>query len=219
MRVQTGVPGLDKIMCGGIPENNMILLTGTCGAGKTIFCSQFLASSQDPGVYVSFEEETEELRENAKTFGWDFDRMEKQNKLRVLKYDPFRIEDILEVVENNIHEIKATRCVFDSVAALGVHMRETSELRRMILEINNIMKKNRCTTIIVSEIVPGSSALSRFGVEEFVSDGIVLLDNRMINGELKRALGVLKLRGTDHSKMMHPYTINSKGISVAVRKK
>ena len=219
MRVSTGIPGMDKIMCGGIPESNVVLLTGTCGAGKTIFCSQFLAASPEPGVYVSFEEETEELRENAKTFGWDFEKMEKQNKLRLLKYDPFRIEDILEVVENNMREIKAKRVVFDSVAALGVHMRDTSELRRMILQINQIMKKNKCTTIIVSEVIPGSSALSRFGVEEFVSDGIIFLDNRMQNGELKRSLGVLKLRGTDHSKFMHPYTISSKGISVGVRKK
>jgi KaiC/GvpD/RAD55 family RecA-like ATPase len=219
MRIPTGVPGLDKIISGGIPQGNVVLLTGTCGAGKTIFCSQFLASSAEAGVYVSFEEEIEELRENAKIFGWDFDRMEKQNKLRILKYDPFRIEDILEVVENNIQEIKARRVVFDSVAALGVHMHDPSELRRMILQINQIMKKNKCTTIIVSEVLPGSSSLSRFGVEEFVSDGVILLDNKMMNGELKRALGVLKLRGTDHSKSMHPYSITSKGISVAAKKK
>ena len=98
-------------------------------------------------------------------------------------------------------------------------MREPSELRRMILQINNIMKKNKCTTIIVSEIIPGSSAISRFGVEEFVSDGIIFLDNRMIDNELRRSLGVLKLRGTDHSKAMHPYSITHRGIAVSPHKK
>jgi KaiC/GvpD/RAD55 family RecA-like ATPase len=214
-KVASGIPGLDKLLGGGIPEGTMTLLTGTCGAGKTIFCSQFLANSSEPGVYVSFEEETDELRENAAIFGWDFDRMEKQDRIRILKYDPFRIEDILEVVQNNMRQIKAKRAVFDSVAALGVHMKEASELRRMILQINNIMKRDNVTTLIVSEIMPGSSGVSRFGVEEFVSDGVILLDNRMIKSELTRAVGVLKMRGVNHSKFMHPYTITDKGITVS----
>ncbi len=213
-KISTGIAGLDSMLGGGIPETNTILLSGTCGAGKTILCSQFLASSDEPGIYVSFEEELDELRENARIFGWDFAKKEKENSLRLLKYDPFRLEDILEVIENNIRTIKAKRVVFDSVAALGVHMKDSSELRRMILQINYIMKKNKCTTLIVSETTAGSPGISRFGVEEFVSDGVVFLDNRMIKGEIKRAVGVLKLRGVEHSKFMHPYTISKKGMSV-----
>ncbi len=213
-KIPSGIHGLDKILGGGIPDRGVMLLSGNCGAGKTIFSLQFLMSD-DPGVYVSFEEELDEIRETSKLYGWDLEKLEKENKIRMLKYDPFRLEDILEVVENNIREIKAKRVVFDSVAALGVHMKEPSELRRMILQINNIMKKNKCTTIIVSEILPGSKALSRFGVEEFVSDGVIVLENVEKRGEFKRALAVRKLRGVNHSRAIHTYNISNKGISVS----
>ncbi len=214
-KLSSGITGLDKILGGGIPERYVLLLSGTCGAGKTVFGLQFLTQSDEPGVYVSFEEELDELRQNALVFGWDLEKMEKRNKLRLLKYDPFRMEDILEVIENNIREIGAKRVVFDSVAALGIHMKETSELRRMILQINNIMKKNKCTTIIISEIVPGSTALSRFGVEEFVSDGVIVLNNFISNGQFKRSIIVWKLRGVNHSRSVHPYSISDKGITIS----
>ena len=213
-KISSGIQGLDEILGGGIPERNVILLSGTCGAGKTIFGLQFLSSSDEPGVYVSFEEELDELREISGVFGWDIAKLEASKKLKLLKYDPFRLEDILEVVENNIREIGAKRIVFDSVAALGIYMRDASELRRMILQINDIMKRNKCTTIIISEIIPGSTALSRFGVEEFVSDGVIVLENIRTGGEFKRAITVWKLRGVDHSRSMHPYAITGKGISV-----
>lgn len=216
-KISSGISGLDEILGGGIPERNVMLLSGTCGAGKTIFGMQFLLTSDEPGIYVSFEEELDELREHAALFGWDVAKLEKLNKTRLLKYDPFRLEDILEVVENNIREIKAKRVVFDSVAALGTYLKDASELRRMILQINKIMKKNKCTTMIISEILPGSNSLSRFGVEEFVSDGVVVLDNIRVKGDFKRAITVWKLRGVNHSRSMHPYTITNKGISVNSR--
>src|SRR3989304_10631957 len=97
-KLSSGITGLDKILGGGIPERYVLLLSGTCGAGKTVFGLQFLTQSDEPGVYVSFEEELDELRQNALVFGWDLEKMEKRNKLRLLKYDPFRMEDILEVI-------------------------------------------------------------------------------------------------------------------------
>lgn len=198
---------------GGIPERYVLLISGTCGAGKTIFGLQFVQSNE-PGVYVSFEEELDEIRQNALVFGWDLAKLEKQNKLRLLKYDPFKLEDILEVIENNIREIGAKRVVFDSIAALGVQMKEPSELRRMILQINNIMKKNKCTTIIISEILPGSTALSRFGVEEFVADGVVVLNNFVSENQFRRTAAVWKLRGVNHSRAVHSYSIGEKGLAI-----
>ncbi|MEK6887467.1 MAG: ATPase domain-containing protein [Candidatus Aenigmatarchaeota archaeon] len=213
-KIPSGVSGLDEILGGGIPERYTILLTGTCGSGKTVMGLQYLLSSNDPGIYVSFEEEEDSIRETAKTFGFDIARREAAKKFVILKYDPFRLEDILEVIENNIREIGAKRVVFDSVAALGIYLKDSSELRRMILQIDRIMKKNKCTTVIISEIVPGSSSLSRFGVEEFVSDGVIVLDNINVRGEYKRAVTVWKLRGVDHSRRVHPYNITSRGIVI-----
>ncbi|MFA4819424.1 MAG: ATPase domain-containing protein [Candidatus Aenigmatarchaeota archaeon] len=216
-KISSGVSGLDEILGGGIPERYILLVSGTCGAGKTIMGLQFLLSSNEPGIYVSFEEEEDGIRETAKIFGWDIVKREAANKFRILKYDPFRLEDILEVIENNIREIGAKRVVFDSVAALGIYLKDASELRRMILQIDKIMKKNKCTTIIISEIVPGSTALSRFGVEEFVSDGVIILDNINVKGEYKRAATIWKMRGVNHSKRMHPYDITNRGIVINPR--
>src|SRR3989338_8603239 len=213
-KIPSGVSGLDEILGGGIPERYTILLTGTCGSGKTVMGLQYLLSSNDPGIYVSFEEEEDGIRETGKAFGFDIVRRESTGKFHILKYDPFRLEDILEVIENNIREIGAKLVVFDSVAALGIYLKDSSELRRMILQIDRIMKKNKCTTVIISEIVPGSSSLSRFGVEEFVSDGVIVLDNINVKGEYKRAVTVWKLRGVNHSRRMHPYNITSRGIII-----
>lgn len=213
-KISSGIDGLDEILGGGIPEHYVILLSGTCGAGKTVLGLQFLSSSDEPGVYVSFEEEPDEIRENAAAFGWDIAELEAAKKIRLLKYDPFRLEDILEVVENNIREIGAKRVVFDSVAALGIYLKDAGELRRMILQINRIMKKNKCTTLIISEILPESKSLSRFGVEEFVSDGVIVLNYVNVKGEFKRSVSVWKLRGVNHARSAHPYTITDRGIAV-----
>jgi KaiC/GvpD/RAD55 family RecA-like ATPase len=192
-KLSTGIGGLDKILGGGIPEEYVMLVSGTCGAGKSILGMQFLVSGDEPGVYVSFEEELDDIRENAALFGWDLEKLEKRNRIRLLKYDPFRLEDILEVIENNIREIGAKRVVFDSAAALGIHLKEPSELRRMILQIKSIMKKNRCTTIIISETLPGSSVLSvrlrrRRAHAEFCGEGRVQESHKRMEAPRSRPL-------------------------------
>lgn len=216
-KISSGIPGLDEILGGGIPEQSLVLLSGTCGTGKTIFGMQFLVSSKEPGVYVSFEQGLDEIRENAKVFGWDIKKLEISGNIRLLKYDPFRLEDVLEVIQNNIREIGARRVVFDSISALGIYMKDIAELRRMILETIRVMKRNNCTTIIISEVLPGSKALSRFGVEEFISDGVILLDNVIAENELRRAITVWKMRGLNHSRKTHAYSISEKGAAVSHR--
>ncbi len=216
-KVPSCIKGLDELLDGGIPEKHIILLSGTCGTGKTIFGLQFLLASKEPGIFVSFEDELDEIRETAKSLGWNAEQMEASNKLRLLKYDPFRLEDILEVVENNMREINARRVVFDSISALGTYMKDMSELRRIMLQINKVMRKNKCTTLITSEVLPGSNALSRFGVEEFVTDGVIALSTPFIDGEFKRTLSIWKMRNVNHSKKLHVYNINDRGITVTPR--
>ncbi len=215
-KISSGIPGLDEALGGGIPVGSTILLSGTCGTGKSTLGLQFLL--QEPGIYVSFEEELDSIREYMAHLGWDFKRLENSGSLRLLQYDPFRLEDILEVIQNNIREMKAKRVVFDSISALGVYMKDVAELRRMILQTGRIMRKNRCTTMLISEILPNTRALSRFGIEEFVSDGVVLLDNVAVGDEFKRLLTVWKMRGMNHSKKLHPYSITGKGITVGRKK-
>jgi KaiC/GvpD/RAD55 family RecA-like ATPase len=213
-RVKTGIPGLDELIEGGIPEKDLVLLSGVCGAGKTIFGLQFLLSAKDPGIYVSFEEELSKIRSTAGIFKWDVEKLEKEGKLRFLKYDPFKIEDIFEVIESNIRIIKAKRIVIDSISSLGIYVKNAADLRRMILQLSNMLRKNSCTCILISEILAGKESLSRFNVEEFVSDGVILLHNKLIAGEYRRGINIWKMKATNHSKKIHPYKIADHGITV-----
>jgi len=218
-RVKTGIKGMDEILKGGIPCNQLTLVTGTSGTGKTIACSQFIYHGAktygDNGVYLSFEEPTEMIKENMKSsFGWDFDKLEQQKKVAFIRYEPYRIEDVFDVLESTIRDIQAKRVVIDSISALGLHIRDSSELRRIIYNISNTLRKLNTTSFIVSEIVPGHRGLSRYGVEEFVSDSVIVLYYERLQSSYNRAVQIWKLRGSSHSESLHPYKIDSKGINV-----
>ncbi len=214
-RVKTNIPGLDELIQGGIPKNDLVLLSGTCGAGKTVFGLQYLCLSNDmPGIYISFEEDVEQIRNTAKSFSWDIEPKEKDNTLRFLQYDPFKIEDIFEVIENNIREMNAGRVVIDSISSLGIYVKDSAELRRMILQINKMLRKNKCTSILISEVLPNQKALSRFGMEEFVTDGVIVLHNFFVSGKYRRGISIWKMRSTNHSRSVHPYEINNHGFVV-----
>ena len=217
-RVKTGIQGLDELIAGGLKPASLTLLTGTAGTGKTIFCSQFLYEGaknfNEPGVYVTFEEPPENIKKDSLNFGWDFEELEKQKKILFVRYDPFHVEDILELIESNIKKIGAKRVVIDSVSALGLYLRDAPEVRRNILNMTLLLRKLKVTSFLVSEILPQQNALSRFGVEEFVADGVVVLYYLKTDSQYSRSLTVWKMRGTEHSLKLHPYQITKKGIIV-----
>lgn len=218
-RVKTGIAGLDEILGGGIPKNQLLLVTGTSGTGKTIMCCQFLYNGvkkhNEAGVYLSFEEPSESIKENAKQFGWDFSELEKTGKFAFIKYDPFRIDEIFSILDSTIREIGATRVVVDSVSALGLHIHDKSELRRMIYNLSLLLRKLNCTSLLVSEVVHGTEPrLSRYGVEEFVADSVIVLYYERVESVFNRAIQIWKLRGSEHSERLHPYIIDKKGVTV-----
>ena len=106
------------------------------------------------------------------------------------------------------------RVVIDSISALGVYVKDPGDLRRMILQISTMLRRNDCTSILISEVVD-QNRLSRFAVEEFVSDGVIVLRNIFADGEYRRGINVWKLRGTDHSRKIHSYKITDKGITIS----
>lgn len=217
-RIRTGIPGMDEILGGGIPKTQLALVTGTSGTGKTTLCCQFMHEGikkfNESGVYLSFEESSDSIKENTKEFGWDFESLEKTGRFSFIRYDPYHIEDVFDLLESNIREIKATRVVVDSISALGLHIKDEGELRKMIFDLSMILRKLSCTSLMVSEIVPGSKGLSRYGVEEFVADSVIVLYYERLQSSFSRAIQVWKVRGSPHSEKLHPYNISKKGIVV-----
>jgi KaiC/GvpD/RAD55 family RecA-like ATPase len=217
-RVKTGISGVDQLIDGGLVPNNLVLLTGTAGTGKTTMSSQFIYAGakeyNENGVYVTFEEPVESIKDSCLNYGMDFAPLEEQGKVAFVKYDPFHIEDIYELIETNIKRIDAKRVVIDSISALGLYVKETSEIRRMIFNIAFLLRRLNCTSILISEILPQQESLSRFGVEEFVTDGVIVLYYTRTGSQFSRALTVWKLRGSKHSSKLHPYKITEKGVVV-----
>src|SRR3989344_4151640 len=211
-RVKSMIPGLDGLIGGGFPSTDVVLLSGGTGTGKTVFGLQYLCSSKDKGIYISFEDEPDEIRSIADSFGWDIDKMESSGRVRVVKFDPFQLEDVMDLVQNNIREMKAPRAVIDSISSLGTYVNQVSELRRNILLIKEMMKKNGCTTVMISE---SGSGMSRFGIEEFVADDVIFLQKFLSKGEYKGGLSIEKMRGSQHSIKVHPYQIGRNGFSVS----
>ncbi len=216
-RVSTGVPGLDELLSGGIPKGSLTLLTGTCGTGKTLLALQFIYNGAQEGessIYVTFEETPESLKANAKIFGWDFEDLERKGKVFFVKYDPYHVEDIIEMLENAIRKTKARRVVIDSISALGMYVRDVPEIRKIIFGLSTVLHRLGCTTLMLSEILAEQKNLSRFGVEEFVADGVIVLYYTRADSQYSRSLAVWKLRGSDHSQKLHPYRITHKGLVV-----
>lgn len=215
-RTATGIEGFDEMITGGLPKNSLTLLTGTCGTGKTTFCAQFLYNGAtrfgDKGVYISFEENPEIVKMDMKQFGMDFDTLEAERKVVFIKYDPYHIEDIFDIIESNVRLIGAKRVCIDSISALGLYVRDIPELRRMIFNLGMTLRKLNCTSVITSEIPPGSSGISRFGVEEFISDSVIVLYYFKTETTFTRAITIWKMRATNHSKKIHPYEIGERGV-------
>jgi KaiC/GvpD/RAD55 family RecA-like ATPase len=218
-RVKTGIPGVDELIEGGFPEGSSILLSGAAGAGKSIFCLQYLyygAKEQgEPGVYITLEEGPHNLWWNMQRFKWDLLPLERDNLLKIYKFEPGEDmqtnanEQIKRIVEK-VKEIGAKRLVIDSISAFSYWFIDENKTRYVMYNLVEELRKLNCTTIITCETRGGKSDFSQFGVEEFLSDGLLML--YFIAPQ--RLFFVRKMRGTNHDKNVHAVTIDDTGISV-----
>ena len=218
VRIKTGIPGLDRLMQGGLIKGSVYLLTGGTGTGKTIFGCQFLWYGLQKGetcVYITLEEDPVDIREDVRNFGWDFEKFEKKGLCKIIYIDPVSTSNINTEIMNHIKKLDARRLVIDSTAVMGMGMEKESLIRRRVFSIINALKTHDdCTTLIISEIPEETKKLSRFGVEEFVVDGVIVLNYLGIGEEYNRSLMVRKMRRTTHGKDVYPFEVTEKGLIV-----
>lgn len=218
-RVPTGIPGLDDLVEGGFLEGSTTLVAAGTGCGKTIFSMQYLYNGakdyNEPGVFISLEEGPTNLWWNVQRFKWDLPTLERQNLLKIFKlgiYEPQefseRLDEELGRISDLVKEMGAKRLVLDSVSAMSLWIEKPGVIRYTIYRISEELKKLKCTSLFTCEVLGGKNAMSRFGVEEFVADGVIRLYFMPPN----RALFVRKMRGTNHDKKVHPFEITDEGI-------
>jgi KaiC/GvpD/RAD55 family RecA-like ATPase len=217
-RIKTGIPGLDDVTEGGLLEGSATLVTGGTGTGKTLLCAQFLwegLQKGEPCLFITMEESPDDIKSDALAFGWDFEKYEKKKQFRIIYHDPSQASNLAASIINELANLKVARLAIDSVSVLGLTMESKAEIRRRLFNIIATIKRNQGTTaLITSEVPEGSKALSVFGVEEFVADGVIVLNYLNIGGEAGRSLRVRKMRRTNHGKDLYPLDIRKTGLSI-----
>lgn len=225
-KVSTGISGLDQITHGGFPKGRPILICGSAGCGKTLFSMQFLVQGilqeNEPGVFMSFEESPEDLIMNVRSLGFDLPQLQEENKLRIdhvhierseiEESGEFDLEGLFIRLGHAIDEIGAKRVVLDTVEALFTGIQNEAVLRAEIRRLFSWLKDKGVTAIITGE--SGNNTFTRQGLEEYVSDCVILLDFRVIDQIATRRLRIVKYRGTTHGTNEYPFLINEDGISV-----
>lgn len=229
--VETGIEGLDKLIGGGFIKGRTYLVAGETGTGKTIFALNFLlhgASRGEPGAYLLVDEEYESFIEGAKAFGWDLEPLIKADMLSVVTLLPDFVErvrskpvetivdSIVESLREEVERIGATRLVIDPIAPLVVGEESQVKMREYVRSLLiSIERKLRTTTLVTSEIPTGSSQLSRFGVEEFLATGVLVLGLRNLGGRFARTIWIRKMRWSPAEPAMYEFEIvPGKGIVV-----
>jgi len=221
----TGIAGLDEVTEGGLPKNRTTLVSGAAGSGKTLLGLDFLIKGatafNEPGVFMSFEETEDELYTDVSSLSMNLQGLVKQKKILIehvildrkdVQEADFNLEGLLVRLEHAIDSIGAKRVVLDSLESPFAGITDAGILRIEIKRLFRWLKDKQVTAIVTGE--PGLSYHTRHGLEEFVSDCIILLDNRVKDQISIRRLRVLKYRGSNHGANEYPFVIDESGLSV-----
>ncbi len=224
-KAPTGIKGLDEILLGGLPQGRPTLVYGSAGCGKTLFGMEFLVRGTqlgEPGVCMTFEERVEDMIENVASLGFDLPTLMAEKKLRLdhVQLDRGQIEEtggydlegLFVRLGYAIDAIGAKRVLLDTIEALFAGLSNTAILRAELARLFNWLKDKGVTTIVTGE--RGEGQLTRHGLEEYVSDCVILLDHRVSEMTFTRRLRVVKYRGSLHGTNDYPFLIDEHGISV-----
>jgi circadian clock protein KaiC len=225
-KIKTGINGLDEITEGGLPEGRPTLVCGGPGCGKTLLAMEFIVKGaalyNEPGVFMAFEEKAEELTANVASLGFDLDKLQKNKMLRldyvqierseIEETGEYDLEGLFIRLEHAINSIGAKRVVLDTIENLFAGLTNQGIIRAELRRLFRWLKDKNLTTIITGE--RGEGLLTRHGLEEYVSDCVILLDHRIINQISTRRLRIVKYRGSIHGTNEYPFLIDEEGITV-----
>lgn len=220
-RAQTGIPGLDPIIQGGLKRDTVTLVAGGPGCGKSTFGMQYIVNGieqfNEPGIYISFEQSKQELYAFFGEFGWDLEKYEKEGKLQIIRSTPEQMVKILEggggTLRDAVDSIHAKRIVIDSISDfLMLHKTELTQ-RKFLIDLFALLIKFKCTSIIISE--QETDPLKHVSsVVEYQVDGVILIYNERIGDIRQRAIEIFKMRGTKHAGRILPMRIVKSGIVI-----
>lgn len=217
----TGIPGFEEITYGGLPKGRTTLISGSSGSGKTIMACQFLVEGiqqfGEPGVFVTFEENIVDLRKNVESFGWNIKNFERKKQWRFIDASPpieemqvmgdYDLEALVVRIGAMLDEIGAKRIVLDSIGTLFHHFQDPSSIRRELYKVLTFLKKKDIVILLTSERLEEYGLVSRFGVEEYISDNVIILRNVLEDEKRRRTIEILKYRGSVHSRGEQSFVI------------
>lgn len=228
-KLETGIPGFDLIAAGGIPKHRTTLVCGTAGSAKTVFAAQFLAQGMrhgQNGVFVTFEEPPSEIRRNMAGFGWDIHDWEAESRWTFVDATPDVRADTIEVgsydlggliarIANAVQRVGAERVAVDSLGSVFSQLSDIGIVRRELMRVGAALREMKVTSIITAERAHEYGDISRFGVEEFVADNVIILRNVLEEEKRRRSIEILKFRGTNHQKGEFPFSVrNGEGVII-----
>lgn len=229
IKIPTGIEGMDMMLKGGLLPGRNILLSGPAGSGKSTIAMQFVYNGAqhygEPSLYVTLEESKEKLIEDMGKFGFDLKKASAMGKFHIVGGPMAKVTHFMQKVDadvlNLIGEIEEIvksegikRVVIDSINLLTMLMKTEREKREALAALANMLSSLGCTTILTSETEEGTMKLSRYGVEEFIVDGVVVLYLVRQGSRFVPGIVVRKMRGSNHDKEIRVYKITDKGVVV-----
>ncbi len=216
-RVKSGVPGFDKAVEGGFKQGSISLLCGPAGSGKTTFCAQFLLEgfkAGEPAVYITFEEKKEKLYADMLAFGWDFAHYEEMGLFKFVEYTPEQIKRVLVegggTIDALVTQMNAKRMVIDSITSFTLLYQNELNQKEASLALFELINKWGCTALLTSQSPHNPEQLA--GAFQYEVDGILLFYHFREKGHRKRALEVLKMRGTSTPEKVMKLDLGKKGL-------
>ncbi|OIO21841.1 hypothetical protein AUJ17_01535 [Candidatus Micrarchaeota archaeon CG1_02_47_40] len=229
-RVKSGIDGLDEALGGGFVKNSVIVIAGPNGSGKTVSSMQFIINGMlkydELGLFISIDEEKRPMCENMRSLGWDLEKLEKEKKMVFIDYPHHEVEQFYtqeNTILNLIKSMGVKRVVVDSAVPLALVYEKEDERRVGMIDLVSKIRRWNCTTLITcedkgkAEISQGMPS-TKYEIES-VADGYIYLYNLYREGERKRALEILKMRGSAHSNKLIPMEIGEGGMRIFPKKR